>query len=114
MLARKNRLSGSEDFKRVEKEGTLYQSQNFGLALYDRKDSDPSRFGFIVSTKIARDAVDRNRFKRAMSESVRTSGTDLKPGFDVIFLAKTSIIKSPTADVMKEVKLALKESGLFK
>lgn len=114
MLARKNRLSGSKDFKRVEEEGVVYQSQNFGLAYFDRKDGEPSRYGFVVSTKIAQDAVDRNRFKRAMSESVRTSGTELKQGFDVVFLAKTSIVKSPTADIMKEVKIALKESGLFK
>ena len=114
MLARKNRLSGSRDFKRVEKEGTVYQSQTFGLAMFDRKDTEPSRYGFVISTKIAKDSVDRNRFKRAMSESVRTSGTDLKPGFDVVFLAKTSIVKSPTADIMKEVKIALKTSGLLK
>lgn len=114
MLARKNRLNGSKDFKRVEEEGTMYQSQNFGLAFFDRKDNDPSRYGFVVSTKIAKDAVDRNRFKRAMSESVRTSGTDLKPGFDAVFLAKTSIVKTPTADIMKEVKVALKGSGLLK
>ena len=92
----------------------MYQSQNFGLALFDRRDAEPSRFGFVVSTNIAKDAVDRNRFKRAMSESVRTSGTDLKSGFDVVFLAKTSIVKSPTSNVMKEVKNALKESGLMK
>ncbi|HKC04260.1 MAG TPA: ribonuclease P protein component [Patescibacteria group bacterium] len=114
MLARKNRLSESQDFKRVETDGTIYQSQNFGLAYFDRKDEEPSRYGFVVSTKIAKDAVDRNRFKRAMSESVRTSGTDLKSGFDVVFLAKTSIVKSPTSDIMKEVRVALKGSKLLK
>ena len=114
MLARKNRLIGSKDFKRVEKEGTVYQSQNFGLAFFNRNDDDPTRFGFIVSTKIAKDAVDRNRFKRAMSESVRMSGVELKPGFDGVFLAKMSIIKSPTADIMKEVKNALRGAGLLK
>lgn len=114
MLARKNRLIDSKDFKRVEKEGTVFQSQNFGLAYFNRKDEEPSKFGFVVSTKIAKDAVDRNRFKRAMSESVRTSGTYLKPGFDVVFLAKTSIVKTPTSDIMKEVKVALGGANLIK
>lgn len=114
MLARKNRLIGSKDYKRVEKEGIVYQSQNFGLAYFARNDEEPSRFGFVVSTKIAKDAVDRNRFKRAMSESVRMSGTELKAGFDAVFLAKTSIVKSPTSDIMKEVVNALSGSGLLK
>lgn len=71
MLARKYRLTGSKNFTKVEKEGKVYQSTNFGIAYVRREDEDPSRFAFIVSTKIAKDAVDRNRFKRAMSEGVR-------------------------------------------
>jgi ribonuclease P protein component len=112
MLAKKFRLSGSKTFENVQKEGKMFQSANFGVAYLDRKDELPSRFAFIVSTKIAKDAVDRNRFKRAMSESVRIASIDLKTGFDVVFLAKTSIIRIPTDGVMKEVRVALKECGL--
>jgi len=98
----------------VEKEGNVFQSQKFGIAYIFRNDTNPSRYGFVVSTKIAKDAVDRNRFKRALSESVRTSGVDLKNGYDAVFLAKTSIARVPTSDVMKEVKRALKESALMR
>ncbi len=114
MLARKFRLTGSTNFKRVEKEGIVRQSSSFGVAVLDRKDTLPSRFAFVVSTKIAKAAVDRNRFKRAMSEAVRLSTIDLNSGFDVVFLAKTSIVKVPTAQVMIEVKAALKNFGLLK
>src|SRR5271157_3663619 len=112
MLAKKFKLTGAKNFDRVQKEGRVYQSADFGIARYSRNDNEPSRFAFIVSTKIAKDAVDRNRFKRAMSEAVRLISIDLKPGYDVIFLAKTSISRVPTADIMKEVRVALKESGL--
>ena len=114
MLAKKNRLTGSKDFKAVEKDGKVFQFSTFGLVILDRKDNSPSRFGFIVSTKIAKDAVDRNRIKRVLSETIRTSMVDLKDGLDVVFLAKTSILKFPTDKVMKEVKIAIKESGLLK
>ncbi len=114
MLAKKHRLTGSKEFKRVQDEGRVFQSENFGIAFLDRKDADPSRFGFVVSTKIAKDAVDRNRFKRAMSEAVRTSSTESNNGFDVVFLAKTSIVKHPTSEIMKEVKVSLKEIGIIK
>jgi ribonuclease P protein component len=112
MLAKKFRLTGAKNFTKIQKEGTVYQSSNFGIAYLKRGDINPSRFGFIVSTKIAKDAVDRNRFKRAMSEAVRIASIDLTSGFDVIFLAKTSIARVSTAEIMKEVRLSLKGSGL--
>jgi ribonuclease P protein component len=114
MLAKKFKLTGAKNFDRVQKEGRVFQSSDFGIARFQRDDKEPSRFAFIVSTKIAKDAVDRNRFKRAMSEAVRLISIELKPGFDVVFLAKMSITRVPTADVMKEVRIALKESGLLK
>lgn len=114
MLAKKFKLTGSKDFKRVEAEGTVHQSETFGIAILKRGDDQPSRFAFIVSTRIAREAVDRNRFKRTMSEAVRLSSRDIVPGFDCVFLAKTTIIKIPTSSVMKEVRDGLIKSGLIK
>lgn len=114
MLARKFRLTGAKDYSRVQKEGKVFQSGCFGIAFVPRGDEEPSRFGFIVSTKIAKEAVDRNRCKRAMSESVRIDSVNLNPGYDVVFLAKTSITKESTSDIMKEVRIALKEAGLMK
>lgn len=114
MLGRKNRLTGSKDYDKVEKEGQVFQSENFGVAVLGRGDEGPTRFGFVVSTKVAKDAVDRNRFKRVMSEAVRMSMTEVKNGFDVVFLAKMTVTRIPTDILMKEVKRSLKESGLIK
>ncbi len=114
MLSKKFRLSGSNDFKKVQNEGQVHQSKSFGIAFLKRNDTEASRFAFVVSTKIAKDAVDRNRFKRTMSETVRIASIDLLPGFDVVFLAKTSIVSVPASELMKEVREGLKESGLMK
>lgn len=114
MLAKKFRLTGSKDFKKVQEEGKVFQSDNFGIAILKREDESPSRFAFVVSTKIAKDSVDRNRFRRAMSEAVRLASIDLGQGFDAVFLAKTSINRVSTDLIMKEVRQALKESGLSK
>ncbi len=114
MLAKKFRLTGAKDFARVQNEGKVFQSENFGIAYVERNDGEPSRFGFIVSTKIAKDAVDRNRYKRAMSEAVRIDSINLVNGYDVVFLAKTSISRVSTANVMKEVREALRLANLLK
>lgn len=114
MLAKKFKLTGSKDYAKVQKGGKVFQSGSFGIAYLDRGDKEASRFGFIVSTKIAKEAVDRNRCKRAMSEAVRINSVNLLPGFDIVFLAKTNIAKVSTADIMKEVRISLKEAGLMK
>lgn len=114
MLSKKYKLNNPQDFKKVQTEGEVYQSKNFGIAYLKREDSEVSRFAFIVSTKISKDAVDRNRFKRTLSETVRLATIDLLPGFDVVFLAKTSIVNTPASELMKEVREGLKKSGLTK
>ena len=91
MLARKYRLSGSRNFQRVEAQGRVFQAKDFGIAYFDRKDTDPPRFGFAISTKVSKEAVDRNTIRRHMSETVRLMVGEIKNGFDIVFLAKTSI-----------------------
>ena len=114
MLAKKFKLTGAKDFARVQENGKIFQSDNFGIAYLNREDDEPSRFGFIVSTKIAKEAVDRNRFKRAMSEAVRIDSINLNVGYDVVFLAKVSIYKASTTNIMKEVRDSLRKAGLTK
>lgn len=103
MLARENRLTGEKNFDRVKKKGKLYQSENFGMAVYDRKDDSPTRFGFIISTKISKMAVHRNRLARALREAARYNLKKIGSGKDIVFLAKKSITSKTTDEIMKEV-----------
>lgn len=114
MLAKKHRLTGTSAFKKVQDQGKVFQSESFGMAVLKRGDDFPSRFAFIVSTKISKDAVDRNHFKRTLSEAVRLLSSSLVNGCDVIFLAKSSITKAPASDLMREVKKALTSDELIK
>lgn len=113
MLSKKSRLVGASNFTKVQREGHVYQSGNFGMAVVTRNDNDPSRFAFVVSSKVAKEAVDRNRIKRVISEAVRLSLLEIKPGLDVVFLARPTITRVPTSDIMKEVKECLRSSGLM-
>lgn len=114
MLAKRYILRGEENFQRVQKEGRLFQSDSFGIAVFDRGDSEYSRFGFVVSAKISKLSVQRNRIRRALSEAVRYMVTRTKLGFDVVFLAKEISAKKTTEELMHEVKFALSKAGLLK
>jgi len=114
MLPHSNRLTGKENYERVARQGKVFQSENFGVAYVSRGDKNPSRYGFVISTKISKDATERNRVKRILREVVRQSLFECKAGFDVAFLAKQSIMRVSTDVIGKEVRRSLKEAGLTK
>lgn len=103
MLASKNRLKKKVNFARIEIDGTMIQSKSFGMGIYNRNDSDPSRFGFIISTKISKKAVIRNKLKRIMSDAVRLCLNRTKNGYDVLFLVKPHVLKTSRIELEKEV-----------
>lgn len=113
MLARKYSLKGKKEFLKVEKEGRLYQYESFGLAVLDSGKDVPPKFAFVVSTKVSKEAVHRNRVKRALSEAVRVLAGYVKRGLKVVFLAKGVSIKKSTDALMREVQTAFKKSELL-
>ncbi len=102
MLPSKNRLKKKINFARIEIDGKLIQSSSFGVGVFNRKDSEPSRFGFIISTKISKRAVVRNKIKRIMSEVIRKNIESFKKGYDVVFLIKPSVAKTEKKVLEKE------------
>lgn len=114
MLSRNYTLKGAKNFKEVEKKGSVFQSESFGLAHLKREDKGFPLFGFVVSTKVSPDAVNRNRIKRALSEAVRQSLKEIKNGETVVFLVKQSATRKATEGLMKEVKEALSGARLIK
>ena len=114
MIASQFRLSGQASFDNVLKRGRIVQAESFGLAYLDRGDDQVTKYGFIVSTKVSKLAVQRNRIKRALSEAARFLTGDVKTGFDVVFLAKPVGIKMSTDVIMREVREALIKANLLK
>jgi ribonuclease P protein component len=104
MLAREHTLTGQKNFDKVKKDGKVYQCKDFAVAVINTSKEDLSRFGFVISTKMSKLAVQRNRIKRAMSEAVRYNLKDVAKGYDVIFLVKKSIMNKSTEEIMRQVK----------
>ena len=104
MLAQIYSLKGEQTINKTLKEGRKRQSENFGVFFTNRKDGDLPKFAFVISKKISKLAVNRNRVKRAMSESVRRNISKVPKGVDFVFLAKKSIVDKSTEEIMREVQ----------
>ena len=113
MLGNSNRLTSAKDFDLVKRKGKVFVSENFTIGFYKRRDKKPSRFGFIVSKNVSPEAVIRNKAKRGLREGVRHNITTVKPSYDCVVVAKPSIARRYTEDILREVKGALSAIDLI-
>ena len=72
-----------------------------------------SRFGFIVSNKISKKAVERNKIKRRLRDIVRRSLSETKSGYDIIIEAKPGIEKLGYNEMKAGLLGLFKKAGLL-
>jgi len=113
MLSKKHRLPLAVGFERIKKEGRIINGPLFGLLIATRNTGDETRFGFIISTKIDKRSVVRHRIKRLLSEAVRLNLDKIKPGYDLVFLAKKSVVGKSFEEIKKEVENSLAKANLL-
>lgn len=84
------------------------------LVMYVLKnDSDFNRLGISVSKKVGNSVV-RSRVTRLIRESYRLSENEIKPGFDIIVIARTFSKDKPFSEIERSLKHLLKIHGLLK
>ena len=104
MLPKQHRLPGHLVLKTLNSSNT-YHSPLFSLKAIETKTvNHPTMVGFIISTKINKLAVNRNRLKRQLKASLYSELKRLKPNLQLVFLAKHPLKKAS----FKEIKTALK------
>lgn len=109
------RLRKQKDFDRVFAQGKFCSQGALSLKTV-RGPLAVSRFGFIVGKKISKKAVERNRIKRLLRESVRLNEQtgNLAAGFDTVIMPRQNLAHSDLVSVKFLVDNLLKKSGLLK
>ena len=110
-MKRQHRLRHSVDFQRVRRNGKSNASPLMVLAFL-RNELDYSRFGFVVNKRLGK-AVRRNWIKRRMREVIRLQTAQIKPGFDVVFIARQPIQRASYSEIEQLLEQLLKESDLL-
>lgn len=71
-----------------------------------------NRYGFVI-TKAVGNAVTRNRVRRQLREAVRLLHPDIKPGNDIVVVARRSVVGKPFAEIMRIVKQLVAKAELL-
>ena len=100
MFKRQNRLPRGVNF---------YNSKFFSTPLFVLKVKENgltlNRFGIVVSKKIDKRAVARNKIKRMFRQIIQEFNSKMKIGHDMLFIVKSGI-KNKTSN---DTKLAIRE-----
>lgn len=84
MLSRKNRFHSRKSINSVYKYGDNFTLNNISLRRIKRKTDYPTRVAVVVSKKINKSAVVRNRIRRRIYEIVRILDPELDSKYDII------------------------------
>lgn len=103
MLKKINRISSRKEFLEIKKSGVMNYSPIFGW-LNLEKDDDLKKFGFVISKKISKRAVDRNKIKRRLTESIRKNLDAFKKGTRIVFLIKREILNKNIKEIEEEIR----------
>ncbi len=114
MLPKEHRLSNEHDFGIVKTRGRSFFGKLFSVRILVHKSKRPARFGFVVSTKVSRRAVDRNKMKRMLREIVRKHLEDFSFGFDCVIFVKKSMIEASLFQVESEMMNIFERAGILK
>lgn len=108
MLPKENRLKKKKDFEKLFKDGMSFQ-EKFLVLKINKNNLSNNRFGFIVSKKISKKAVVRNKIKRRLREIVKKGINDYRKGFDIAVIALPGVELKTFEEMSRALEYAFKK-----
>ncbi|CAG1772727.1 Ribonuclease P protein component [uncultured bacterium] len=71
-----------------------------------------NRYGFIVSKHLGK-AVTRNLIRRRLRAVVRELHPQLKPGYDIVIIARAALVEQPFMVLQRTVVEQFRQSGIL-
>lgn len=102
------RLKKRRDFLAAAK-GSKAARRAFVLEARERGDAAPARFGFTVTKRTAKKAVERNRMRRRLRELARLACGKAQAGHDYVLVARRNALTEPFSDLATMLGEALRQ-----
>ena len=103
MLSQENRLSKKKDFDRVFKKGKSSFDGLLGVKILKDNKQKFSRFGIIVSAKVSKKAVKRNKIKRRIKNIIVKNYIKIPNSKDVIVISLPKIADKKYSEIEKSI-----------
>ena len=111
-LKRGVRLQKPADFKRVRRQGKSH-AHPFVVLISRPNDLDQIRVGVSAGKRVG-NAVQRNRAKRLLRAGMTPLLHTLRPGHDIVLLAREAILQAKSQDVHQALESLARRAKLIK
>lgn len=86
MVLGENRFKGLNSLNFVYKKGQVVRGQYFSIKYANNLKRTKFRVAVVVSKKVSKSAVVRNRIRRRLYEAIREIQTQIKQPFDIVIM----------------------------
>lgn len=115
MISALYRFHGHNSLRYVYTNGKAIRSQLMTLKTTKNDRRKNSRFSVVISKKVLKSAVGRNRVRRRLYEYVRTHLDEMQGVHDVVLICTSSELRTlPYADIEAQLDQLFIKAGLFK
>lgn len=114
MISRAHRFHGHGSLRYVYQHGQTVRGPLCALKYVRNTRRNAYRLAVVVSKKVHKSAVKRNRIRRRLYEAVRLTALDIEPFDMVLTVFHEQVAEMPSDELMKMVKAQLKQAGITK
>ncbi len=112
MLPKVNRIRKKKDFEAIFKNSKSFKNNLFIFKIA-KNNLGINRFGFVVSQKVSKKAVVRNKIRRRLSEIIKAKFHTIKNGTDIVIIALPGIDKREFSEMNEGVEKTIIKLGLI-
>lgn len=115
MISRTHRFHGYNSLRHVYRNGLVARGPIFALRYSPNPRRQTYRVAVVVSRKIHKSAVARNRMRRRLYALVRELEAEITQPLDIVITVfQDSLLVIPPKDLAAQLKKQFKEAGLIK
>jgi ribonuclease P protein component len=115
MIAFKNRFHGHGSLKYVYTHGKTVRNRLMTLRHSSHPKRKDPRIAVVISKKVIKGAIGRNRVRRRVYEIVRQELPAIEPNSDIVFIIFSAEVRElPQTELVQSVKQMLESAGVYK
>lgn len=111
-MKRRFRLRKTADFERVRRSGKSFAHPLIVLVVRENE-ADSLRIGVTAGRSLG-NAVQRNRMKRLMRTSIQTQLSCIRPGHDLLLIARHPMVEASLLEINSAIQKLLQRANLLR
>lgn len=115
MIPFRNRFHGHNSLRFVYKNGRIVRSRYATIKSSPNPNRNQPRMAVVVSKKVLKSAVRRNRIRRRIYDYIRNQTPRLNQNYDIVIIVSSSeLLSMPSEELVAQLEQLFVQSELYK